>query len=283
MSDAASSTPAPARAWRVAPSPWVAAVVFVAYVVLANGVQLASGVPYSEFFASAENAWRSAVLSLAVGGAMLLAFVAWSRWDGIWRDAGRLTMTRAMWIAPAVMIVLMLIRLSYKLSSSVPVDLLFAIVMAGIGVGLVEELLFRGIVLRSLRMHGRSEAWAMLLTSVWFGAMHLTNALLGTPIWAAIFQATIAGITGMTLYQFRRGTGLIVTGMVIHGLWDISAFLPTGNAVGFAGNFELVSLVILPIVGIISGVAVFRHDRQITMTSEGPAPMPKLSPATSNG
>jgi len=185
-------------------------------------------------------------------------------------------MTPLMWIAPVVMVVLMLIRLVAKLSTPPSMDLLFAILLAGVGVGLAEELMFRGIVLRSLRTNGRSEAWAMLLTSVWFGAMHIVNALLGTPLWQAMFQATIAGISGMTLYQFRRRTGLIVPGMVIHGLWDISTFLPPGGAADFLQNLDLASLVIMFIVGIVSGVAVFRHDRQITMTPTGPVPIAAL-------
>lgn len=264
------SGPAPMHNARLRPSLWAAAAAFVAYVVVVNGIQFVSGVPYAEFFASADNALRSAVLSLAVGCVMLLAFVTWAGWDGIWRDPGRLTMTPLMWVAPVTMLVLMVTRLVLKPIGEVPSGLLLAILATGVGVGLAEELLFRGIVLRSLRMNGRSEAWAMLIASAWFGAMHLSNAFVGSELWQAAFQAFIAAVSGCTLYQFRRATGLIVTGMVVHGLWDISTFLPAGSAADTLGIFDLVALAVMLVVGLISGIAAFVHDRRTAMTPNGP-------------
>jgi hypothetical protein len=115
---------------RIAVSPWVALAVFLAYVLIVNGIQYASGVSYLDFFASAGNAMRSAVASLAVGGAMLLAFAAWSRWKGVWRDATRLPMTRLMWVAPVAMVAFLVIRLAYRLPVGAPLVLLGAILRA---------------------------------------------------------------------------------------------------------------------------------------------------------
>ena len=242
-------------------SPAVALVLFLAYVLVVNGVQYMSGVPYSAFFASPGNAMRSAVASLAAGALLLLAFARWSRWDGLWRDPVRLTMTPLMWVAPGAMVVLFVVRLGLKLSHGVPLSLLSACVLAGIGVGLTEELLFRGVVLRSLRTQGRSEAWAMVLSSAWFGAMHLTNALLGTPVYAAVLQACLAGIQGMTLYQFRRASGWLLPGMVVHGLWDISTFLPAGPGSDVLQVAELGGLILMAVLGLVSGFAVIRRER----------------------
>jgi membrane protease YdiL (CAAX protease family) len=258
----ANRTSQTSNAPRVPASPMVAFGVFVAYLVVVNGIQFASGVPYTAFFASAGNAMRSAVASLAAGSAILLAFAVWSRWDRLWRDAKRLPMTRLMWVAPVTMILFIVARVAMKLAGGVSPGLLGAIVLAGIGVGLAEELLFRGIVLRSLRTHGRPEAQAMLLSSLWFGAMHLTNALLGASFYAALLQSGIAAVQGATLYQFRRATGLLAAGMVVHGLWDISAFLPAGPATAASRTFEAGALAIMLVVGLISGIAVLRHDRR---------------------
>lgn len=259
---------------RVHPSVGIAFWVFLAYVLVVNGIQLASGVPYSAFFASAGNAYKSALASLAAGSLLLLAFVSWARWDGIWRDPGRLTMTRLMWVAPVVFVVLLMARLVLKLADGVPVDLLLAIVLAGVGVGLAEELLFRGIVLRSLRTSGRAEAWAMLWCSLWFGSMHLTNALIGSPLPIVLLQVVMAALSGMTLYQFRRATGSIVAGMVAHGLWDISTFLPTQSSNMVLASVEGAGLVLAPIVALVSGMAVIRHDRRTTMGAAGPVAAP---------
>lgn len=256
---------------RVRPAVAIAAGVFVAYVLIVNGIQFASGVPYAEFFATPHNAWW-VVASLAAGSAMLVGFLAWARWDGVWRDPGRLRMTTMMWVAPVVFVLLLLTRLWLKLSGGFPVDLMLGIVAAGIGVGFAEEMLFRGVVLRSLRTGGRSEAWVMLLSSAWFGLMHASNIFVGSPPGIVAFQVVLASLSGATLYMFRRATGLIVVGMVAHGLWDISTFSPSSGAAETATIFEAASLGLAVIVAIIAIVAVFRHDRQIVMGPAGPAP-----------
>ncbi len=252
------------RSPRIQPSLSVAAGVFVVYVILVNGIQMASGVPYAEFFASAENAWKSANASLAAGVLMLLAFVLWSRWDGVWRDPQRLPMTPLMWLAPVVFFVLLVSHLVFKLSGGVAIDLLLAVVFAGVGVGIAEEVLFRGVILRALRTHGRSEAWAMLWCSVWFGMMHATNIFVGSPPLGVAVQVVLAALSGVTLYLMRRTRGWLLTGMIAHGLWDISTFLPAPQSSASYSSFELTALAIAPLVALVSGVAAFRHDRRRT-------------------
>jgi len=256
------STSGPIATPRLLPSLGAAAAVFVVYVVLVNGIQMASGVPYAEFFRSADNAWKSANPSLAAGVLMLLAFVAWSRWDGIWRDPQPLPMTPLMWLAPVVFVLLMIARLVLKLSDGVATDLLLAIVVAGIGVGIAEELLFRGVILRALRTNGRSEAWAMLWCSVWFGAMHASNIFVGSPPLGVAIQIILAALSGVTLYLLRRSRGWLLTGMIIHGLWDVSTFLPAPASSAAYGPFELAALAIAPLVALVSGSAAWRHDRR---------------------
>lgn len=87
--------------------------------------------------------------------------------------------------------------LVFKLRHGLSLDLLFAIVFAGVGVGLAEELLFRGVVLRILRTNSRSEAWAMLRCSLWFGMMHAINVLLGSPAFA--IGMPVIGMAGRSL------------------------------------------------------------------------------------
>ncbi len=263
---------APAKGARIQPSLWVALGVFVAYVIVVNGIQFTSGVPYTEFFATAENAWKSAIASLAAGCLLLLAFALWARWDGFWRDPAPLKMTKVMWIAPVVFVVIMVARLGFKLSNGVPPDLLVAIVVAGVGVGFAEEVLFRGVDLRAVRASGRSEAWAMLWCSLWFGMMHATNIFVGSPPALVAGQVVLASLSGMTLYLFRRSRGWLLTGMIAHGIWDISTFLPAPEAGDSYLLAEAVAFGLAPLVAIISGIAAFRHDRHIAMGSSGPVP-----------
>lgn len=263
----------PLRKPRIAPSFRVALGVFVAYVLLVNGIQFASGVPYTDFFKTPENAWKSANTSLIAGCVMLIAFVLWSRWDGIWRDPAPLRMTPLMWIAPILFVCILIARLVFKLSTGVEASLILAIVVAGIGVGIAEEVLFRGVVLRALRTNGRSESWAMLWCSLWFGAMHFTNVFVGSPVGLVAFQVVLASLSGITLYLLRRSRGLLLVGMIAHGLWDISTFLPSPEGNNVFSIFEFSAMALAPLAGLIGGIAVFLHDRRIKMTPTGPEPI----------
>ena len=49
-------------------------------------------------------------------------------------------------------------------------------------VGFCEEVLFRGILLRSLSNGTRAEAWCVLWSSVIFGLFHLSNVIYVCPI-----------------------------------------------------------------------------------------------------
>jgi uncharacterized protein len=148
-----------------------------------------------------------------------------------------------------------------------PTDLLLAIVAAGVLVGFTEETLFRGIILRSLRTNLRPEAWVMLISSVWFGFFHLTNLLVGSPAGGVLFQCLQASVAGVVLYLFRRVRGLLVVGMIAHGLWDMSVFLPAPT-----GTITVVSLgiqVLVSVSALVAAIIIVRRDRAIAVTRTG--------------
>ena len=82
--------------YRIEPSIGVAIAAALAYMVVCSGIQLSSGIEYKDWFDNADNAYRTAVLPLAVCSALLAAFLAWARWDIVWRDPGRLMMSTLM-------------------------------------------------------------------------------------------------------------------------------------------------------------------------------------------
>lgn len=53
---------------------------------------------------------RAAVIPLAVGSVLLIAFLAIARWDMIWRDPGRLPMTTVMKVGIYFFIASILVR-----------------------------------------------------------------------------------------------------------------------------------------------------------------------------
>lgn len=90
-----------------------------------------------------------------------------------------------------------------------PLEMVAAVMVTGVLVGFAEEVLFRGIILRSLRT-GRSEAMAVLIVSVWFGLFHLMSILGGLDLVSALVQVVLTFAAGIAYYLFRRMSGLLV-------------------------------------------------------------------------
>lgn len=226
-------------------------------------------------FDTAENAFKSAVLSLVLGSVFLIAFLAYVRWDWIWRDAGRLSMGPFLWVLPTVMVVGLLLRLAGVDWGEIDGGVVLAIFLAGLLVGFAEETLFRGIFLRSMRVDGRGEAAAAVTTTVAFGLFHLPNILVGAGA-GAFAQVVIAALSGFGLYLARRGFGWILPAMVLHAFWDMSTF---AAGVGDQDHdvFTVVSqgLFFLGLaIAVAAIIVVWRRDRSTRWQNEGAAIAP---------
>ncbi len=247
-------------------------VVVLVYMAVVNGMQVTTGIAYQDWFDSAHNAIRTAVIPLAVANVLLLAFVLWARWDIFWRDPECLALSWPAKTVIALFVLTVLVRLVSLNWERVPGDLLLAVLATGVLVGTAEELVFRGVVLRCLRTHRRPESSAALWTAVAFGVFHLPNIFLGTGL-AGLSQIALAAISGYALYLIRRGRGFLWMAMVAHGAWDISAFLigdygrDVGNALAFAANFLLV------LACLVALIRSLRTDRGVTVTPDGVVPL----------
>jgi membrane protease YdiL (CAAX protease family) len=211
---------------------------------------------------------RAAVIPLAVGSVLLIAFLAYARWDIVWRDPERLRTTTAMKIAMGLFIVLVVIRLVGVDYASAGVALVLVVVLTGVLVGFAEEALFRGIFLRCMRTGGRTEAHAALWTAVAFGLFHLPNLIVGSGI-GQLAQVVLAGISGVTLYLFRRNRGLILVAMIAHGIWDISTFLSGSHGADWAALLSFAIFPIGVIAAVVALVSVWRTDRHTVVTPAG--------------
>lgn len=246
---------------RIMPSVAVGIGLWMLYSALGFGIQWRSGIPYTDWFKTAENAWRTAVIPLAVGSAVLLVFVLGTRWRYLWSDPFRLQTTRVMKVAMVFWCIAIAVRLVGIRWSEVPPDLLLAILTSGILVGFAEEILFRGIFLRSMREGGRPEAAAAIWTAVCFGLFHLPNMFLGTGL-IGMLQAVMAALSGSILYAFRRHYGVIWPAMVAHGAWDISTFLAGGFGVPWLALTSVLMQLIFVALGIAVFASIIRTDRQ---------------------
>jgi membrane protease YdiL (CAAX protease family) len=264
-----------ALAPRVRPTIRLGIAIWLTYSTLAGALQFRSGIPYTEWFSTAGNAFQTAVVPLSLGGLALLAFTLWSRWDCVWSDPVRLRCTGLMKLSMLAWMAVIALRLVGISWSTVPPALLLAILATGVGVGFAEELLFRGLFLRCLRQGGRSEATAAIWTGVCFGLFHIPNMFMGMG-WFGAIQVVLAALSGILLYVFRRCTGLIWPAMAAHGLWDISTFLAGGHAQPWLSLASVAAQGVFVVLGLLVYVGLDRTDRGTVVI---PVPL-KQSPAS---
>lgn len=257
---AASSPCAP----RVLPTVAAGVAIWIAYTVVTLVVQASAGVPYTEWFTTAANAWRVGVLSLAAGSILLAALVLFTRWNHLWRDPVRLPTSRLMQVAMAVWWLAIVVRLAGVRWDAVPLDLLLAIAVSGVLVGFAEEVLFRGFFLRALRAGGRSEGRAALWVALCFGLFHLPNVFMGTGA-LGLLQVLLAATSGSVLYVFRRHFGLLWPAMVAHGTWDVAAFLAGGFAQPWLMPVSLALQLVVAGLGLAILVGLARRDRTVVL------------------
>ncbi|MEV0804682.1 CPBP family intramembrane glutamic endopeptidase [Kribbella sp. NPDC050281] len=263
--------------YRIQPTVKVGIGLIVIYAIVLAVIQQTSGVEYDEFVDSAENAWKAPVLSLGVGAVLLLAFMAWARWDMIWRDPERLPMPRMAWVLLGAFVATMVVRLVGIRYGDIDRELLLAVLCLGVLVGLTEELLFRGFFLRCMRGAGLSEGMAAVWTALAFGLFHLPNVFLGTGV-SGLGQVVLAGLSGAALYFFRRAFGLIVVAMVVHGLFDVGTFLEPDYAPDSIGNTAFVLNFIAYVLAAGSFFYLIRNNRNFKVTPAGIVPMPEQQP-----
>lgn len=261
------TTTEPDPTWRIAPSVPVAIGVLLAYVVVFIGLSSTSGIPYAEWFDSGANAFRTAVIPLIGGSLVLIAFLLWARWDLVFKDPARLPMSRMLWVPVVIFVVGVVVHFAVADWNGLSAGLLLAILAAGVMVGFAEETLFRGILLRGLRTNLRPEAWVMLISSLLFGLFHLTNILNGSPVGTVLNQVVQATALGAVLYVFRRARGLLLVGMVAHGVWDMSVFVPAPE--GTLAVVDLGVQVVLFISAVVAVIVIVRRDRGIAVTRAG--------------
>jgi membrane protease YdiL (CAAX protease family) len=91
-------------------------------------------------------------------------------------------------------------------------------------VGLSEELMFRGIVLRAL-LARTSLLVSLIVTSVLFGSVHVLNVFVTGELLPAAIQAVAAGFSGLLFAALVVRTGSLIPAIVLHGFWDFSVFM----------------------------------------------------------
>ena len=121
------------------------------------------------------------------------------------------------------MLVVALLGLSGGVNFSHGGSFLFASLFLTIGVGLSEEIYFRGIICKLWMAHGSGKA--IWISSILFGICHLLNILGGAGVGATILQIFFAFFYGAILAVIFIRTQSIVPCILLHFLHDFCSFI----------------------------------------------------------
>lgn len=215
------------RQMRVQPSVKIGVAVFVLYVVIFTGLFLIGGVDYDDVAESTDNVIRAVVIPVWVGVIVLLGIVGYLRW---WRPVYRDEDRSPRWTLaiPVVLAAAIVVGLAQADWGEHETSFYLWLAVGTLGVGIAEETLARGILLTGLR-GGMSEVGAWFWSSALFGLLHGANILLGQDVGPTTQQIVFAFFYGSVLYACRRSTRLLLTGIVLHALWDFSTFVEAGD------------------------------------------------------
>jgi uncharacterized protein len=91
-----------------------------------------------------------------------------------------------------------------------------ALLVVGLGAGIGEEILFRGVLFRIVE-EGMGSGWALLLSALFFGAVHAGNP--GATLWSSAAIAIEAGLLFGMVYHLTRSLPLC---MGLHAAWNFA-------------------------------------------------------------
>lgn len=247
---------------RVTPKVWIGLLIAVGYLFIILPIQKLSGIPYQDFGASADNLYRSAIISMAAGAIALIIVTSLLGW---WRPAlydNTLQRWTYKWpiIAPLFLLLGAIANLFSTDFSKFDAKFILILITFGLLVGFCEEITYRGLLLTSLRSK-LSEGWVCILTSIIFGLIHGSNIVLGQDILTTITQFFFAALMGFSLYIVRRVTGSLIWAMLLHGLWDVSVFMSEYSSADNNGLGGLSIMVAAPL-SIIFLFIVFRKIKK---------------------
>ena len=142
-----------------------------------------------------------------------------------------------------------------------PKQIMLFFVMAVLS-GFVEEILFRGLMLRALLPKG---VWrAALISAALFGGMHILNVLSISSAAYALLQVGYAAAIGFAYAALVIRTGTIWPLILAHFLTNFAGFLASGGA-GSTGPVALREMVFAAVYIVLFsayGIYLLRSDRR---------------------
>jgi len=156
-------------------------------------------------------------------------------------------------LAPAAFTGLILAAAAYIASTCgksvfeiVGVQHLAVLIFMTLLVGVFEEGLFRGILMKGARTRF-GPLTAVLIASVLFGFMHIVNYISGQPLPDTMTQILHAAIGGFMYGMLRLRIGALWPVILLHGFWDMAVATVGSTVAGIGGSGSSAGAVDAPV------------------------------------
>lgn len=155
-------------------------------------------------------------------------------------------------------------------------------VLLALLVGFAEEGFFRGVLLRALLPGG---IWpSVLLSSLLFTCVHLTNILSGFPPYYVIGQLVLTFGTGVLFAAIRLRTGSIWPTIILHAMRDVGGLILLTTQPRLALSTPLISSVIVngvfSLICILNAIVLLRPSQlRLLRVTYGLEPEPISAPS----
>lgn len=134
-----------------------------------------------------------------------------------------------MWAAPVLVLIPIVTHALGTDYSRYSLGVVVAVLVAGLFVGFSEEVATRGLGVALLRRGGYREQAVMLLSSILFGLMHLSNLLSGQDL-ATVGPIVLYAVGfGICMYLSLRITGSLIWPILLHAFTDPTTILASGG------------------------------------------------------
>ena len=196
---------------------------------------------------------------------LLLLHLRWFRAAGFRRTDGP-----GKWLAIIPPTIYLCIVVPYIMFYTLRADLSYPLLSAliflhGLTAGLIEETVFRGVImyglLRSWGDTHRGVTKAVWVSTLFFGMTHISNMLVGGPLFGTLSQAIYAVAVGICLAAIVLYTKSIWPGMLFHGLIDATTqVIQIGKTGGLPPASSILLIVAMLPVGLY-GLYLLRRAR----------------------
>lgn len=159
---------------------------------------------------------------LVLAPVFLIAVMAWLRWDGLGLSAP--VSGRSLLILWLPLLYILGILFATTANGWPSTQIIGFVAINCILVGVSEELMFRGILLRGA-LERMTITKALILSSILFGLVHVSNVFITGLLLDSVIQATAAFMSGIFYVAVRIRTRSLYPMIIVHALWDFSLFV----------------------------------------------------------